>query len=99
LKKFGVVMPNWVWGRPNLEPRDAKESALNVTLHLQIHRAPITDRSGLFRSNALLCERRAFGSSDPTSKQDWADLAMEWHTKAYLAAMMNNEIPLIDRAK
>jgi hypothetical protein len=93
------VMPNWVWRRPNLEPCDAKESALDVTFHLQIHRAPITDRSGVFRSNALLCDRHVFGSSDLTSKQDWAELAMEWHTKAYLAAMMNNEIPLIDLAK
>ena len=27
LEEFGV-MPNLVWGRPNLEPRDARESAL-----------------------------------------------------------------------
>jgi hypothetical protein len=70
-----------------------------MTLHQQIHSAPITDRSGVFRSNALLCEQHAIGSSDPTSKQDWADLAIKWHTMAYLAARMNNEIPLIDLAK
>jgi hypothetical protein len=70
-----------------------------MTLHQQILITPIIDRSGVFRSNALLCEYRASGSSDPTSKQYWADLAMEWHTMAYLAAMMNNEIPLIDLPK
>jgi hypothetical protein len=71
-----------------------------MTLHQQILISPpIIDRSGVFRSNALWCEYRASGSSDPTSKQYWADLAMEWHTMAYLAAMMNGEISQIDVAR
>jgi putative AlgH/UPF0301 family transcriptional regulator len=71
-----------------------------MTLHQQILITPpsLSDLA-YSRSNALLCEYRAGGSSDPTSKQYSADLAMEWHTMAYLAAMMNNEIPLIDLAK
>ena len=70
-----------------------------MTLHQQILICPpITDRSRVFRSNALLCEYRTSGLPDPTSKQYWADLAMEWHTMAYHAAMMNNEVPLIDLA-
>jgi hypothetical protein len=63
-----------------------------MTLHQQIlTRAPITDRSGLLRLKALSCEERARESSDPTSKQDWAELAMEWHTMAHLAARLNGE--------
>jgi hypothetical protein len=71
-----------------------------MTLHQQILISPpITDRSRVFRSNALLCEYRASGSTDRKSKDDWAELAIEWHAMADLAAKTNDEIPLIDRAK
>jgi hypothetical protein len=40
---------------------------------------------------ALSCEERSRESSDPTSKQDWAELAIEWHTMAHLAARLNGE--------
>jgi hypothetical protein len=63
-----------------------------MTLHQQIPTsAPITDRSDIFRLKALFCEERSRESSDPTSKQDWAELAIEWHTMAHLAARLNGD--------
>ena len=63
-----------------------------MTLHQQIPTsAPITDRSDIFRLKALVCEERSRESSDPTSKQDWAELAIEWHTMAHLAARLNGD--------
>jgi hypothetical protein len=64
-----------------------------MTLHQLIPiRAPITDRSGVLRLKALFCEERSRESSDPTSKQDWAELAIEWHTMAHLAARLTGEL-------
>jgi hypothetical protein len=40
---------------------------------------------------ALACEQQASDASDPTSKQDWERLAIEWHTMANPAARMNGE--------
>ena len=73
-----------------------------MTLHQQIPTsAPVTDRSDIFRLKALFCEERCRECSDPTSEQDWAELAIEWHTVAYLAARTNGAIVQIDvvRAK
>jgi hypothetical protein len=53
--------------------------------------API-DRPDLFRLKALACEQRAGESTDPTSKQDWKTLAIEWRAMANLAARMNYRI-------
>src|ERR1700676_5469150 len=58
-----------------------------MTLHQQILTSAPIDRSIVFRSNALLCEQRASGSADRKSKQDWADLAIEWHFMAYHTAL------------
>ncbi len=70
-----------------------------MTLHQQILTcAPIADRSGVFRLKALFSEQRARESTDPTSKQDWEELAIEWHTIANLAAKMNGEISQIEVA-
>ena len=70
-----------------------------MTLHQLIPiRAPITDRSGVLRLKALFCEEHASEASDPTSKHDWAELAIEWHTMAYLAARTNGEIFQIEVA-
>src|SRR5450631_4924550 len=65
-----------------------------MTLHRQIHNAPITDRSDVFRLRALFCERQA--REYWTSKQDWEVLAIECHTMAHLAARMSGEISQID---
>jgi hypothetical protein len=68
-----------------------------MTLHRQIHNAPITDRSDVFRLRALFCERQA--REYWTSKQDWEVLAIECHTTAYLAARMNGKSSKIDVAR
>jgi hypothetical protein len=68
-----------------------------MTLHQQIPtRAPAIDRSGVFRSKALFCEERSRECSDRTSKQDWAELAMDWHTMAHLAARLTGEIAQVE---
>jgi hypothetical protein len=64
-----------------------------MTLHQLIPtRPPVNDRSRVLRLKALSCEERSRESSDPTSKQDWADLAIEWHTMAHLAARLTGEL-------
>ena len=64
-----------------------------MTVHQLIPtRAPITDQSGVLRLKALFCEERSRESSDPTSKQDWAELAIEWHTMAHLEAKLNGDL-------
>jgi hypothetical protein len=68
-----------------------------MTLHQQIPTsALVTDRSDIFRLKALFCEERCRESSDQTSKQDRADLAIDWHTMAYLAASTNGAIEQIE---
>ena len=59
---------------------------------------PIADRTDMYRMKARACEQQASDASDPTSKQDWEELAIEWHTMAYLAARMNGEISQIEVA-
>jgi hypothetical protein len=54
---------------------------------------PFKSRTDMYRAKALDCEQRAREASDPTSKRDWEELAIEWHTMANFAA---REIPLID---
>jgi hypothetical protein len=49
-----------------------------------------------YRIKALMCEQRATEVSDPASKRDWAELAIEWHTMASLAARANGEAHLIE---
>jgi hypothetical protein len=60
--------------------------------------APISDRSGIFRLKALFSEQRARESTNPTAKQDWEELAIEWHMMANLAARANGEISQIEVA-
>ena len=51
-----------------------------MTLHQQtLTSAPVANRSGLFRLRALFCEQRARKTPEPTSRQDWEELAIEWH--------------------
>jgi hypothetical protein len=57
-----------------------------MTLHQPVlANAPISSRSGVFRLKALFSEERARESSDPTSRKDWEELAIEWHMMANLA--------------
>jgi hypothetical protein len=50
---------------------------------------PFKSRTDMYRAKALDCEQRAREASDPTSKQDWEELAIEWHTMANFAAREN----------
>ena len=54
--------------------------------------ALIASRSGVFRLKALFSEERARESTDPTSRDDWQELAIEWHMMANLAADESGEI-------
>jgi hypothetical protein len=44
------------------------------------------NRTDMYRLKAQVCEQRAIEASDPTSKRDWEELAIEWHTMASFAA-------------
>jgi hypothetical protein len=57
------------------------------------HHPPFKSRADMYRAKALDCEQRAREASDPTSKQDWEELGIEWHTMANFAAREN---PLVD---
>ncbi len=60
--------------------------------------APLTSRSGVFRLKALFSEQRARESRDQASRQDWEELAIEWHMMANLAAGgENSTIRLVTR--
>jgi hypothetical protein len=56
---------------------------------------PFKIRADMYRLKALACEQRASHSSDPASKQDWEELAIEWHTVANFAARETGENPQI----
>ena len=49
-----------------------------------------------YRTKALLCEQRVVEATDPTSKRDWEELAIEWHTMANFAARSNGETHSIE---
>ena len=53
------------------------------------HHMPFKSRTDMYRMKALACEQRAREVSDPTSKRDWEELAIEWHTMANFAAREN----------
>jgi hypothetical protein len=58
-----------------------------MTLHQHVPAStPVSEQSAVFRLRALFSEQRAAESSNPASKQDWEELAVEWHTMANLAA-------------
>jgi hypothetical protein len=52
---------------------------------------PIANRTHVYRMKALACEQQASDASDPTSKRDWEELAIEWHAMANPAARTNGE--------
>ena len=56
-----------------------------------LNHAPIAGRAGIFRLKALFSEQRARESTDPTSRDDWQELAIEWHMMAHLAARAESE--------
>ena len=50
------------------------------------------NRTDMYRLKAQVCEQRAIEASDPTSKRDWEELAIEWHTMASFAARVDGKI-------
>jgi len=63
-----------------------------MTLHqCVLAKAPISSRAGVFRLKALFSEERARESTDQTSREDWEELAIEWHMMANLAASASGE--------
>ena len=48
-------------------------------------------RADLFRLKAIACERRALEIPDPSVKQCWAELAIEWHAISARAADLDAE--------
>ena len=65
--------------------RSLRCSWLSVPLQAGTGPAPPMQlsRTDMYRMKAIACEHRASDASDPTSKQDWAELAIEWHAMAY----------------
>ena len=61
--------------------------------------APIASRAEVFRLKAQFSEARARESTDPTSKRDWEELAIEWHMMASLAAGAGGKISPIEIAR
>jgi hypothetical protein len=69
----------------------------HMTFHQDIAAgAPNPNRSKQFRLKALLSEQRALESTDQRSKQDWDELAIEWHMMANLAAGESGETSEIE---
>jgi hypothetical protein len=60
------------------------------------HRMSFSNRTDMYRMKALVCEQRATESSDPTSKLDWEELAIEWHTMANFAARASGESVVVE---
>jgi hypothetical protein len=58
--------------------------------------APIFNRAGMFRLKALSSEQRARESTNQQSRDDWEELAIEWHTMANLAAGASGETSQIE---
>jgi hypothetical protein len=56
------------------------------------------NRVDMYRLKAQVCEQRAIEASDPTSKRDWEELAIEWHTMAGFAAMANGKATRVELA-
>jgi hypothetical protein len=52
----------------------------------------------MYRLKAQVCEQRAIEASDPTSKRDWEELAIEWHTMASFATEANGEAARVELA-
>jgi hypothetical protein len=70
-----------------------------MTLHQPVLAIPpIASRSGVFRLKAQFSEARARESTDPTSRRDWEELAIEWHMMANLAAGASGETSPIEVA-
>lgn len=48
-------------------------------------------RTEMYRMRALFCEQRAKRAPDAVTRQDWEDLAIEWHALASFAGRESRE--------
>ncbi len=51
----------------------------------------MNSKSRFFRSKAIICEQRARDATDPISKREWEEMAIEWHSMANLAAAADDD--------
>jgi hypothetical protein len=58
----------------------------------------MVDSSSTYRLRALASEQRAREASDPTTKKEWEDLAIQWHLIAHVAAELRGHALKIDTA-
>jgi hypothetical protein len=49
------------------------------------------DLSRKYHLKAVVCEQCAAHASDPTTEQEWQELAMQWHSMADQAARMSDQ--------
>lgn len=56
-----------------------------------MHSGAMTYRSTICRLKALTCEKRAQESTDPSIKESWQELAIEWHTIANATAKADDD--------
>jgi hypothetical protein len=56
-----------------------------------VHDEVMTSRSKIFRLKALECEQRARETTDPASKENWQELAIEWHAIANATANADDD--------
>jgi hypothetical protein len=54
--------------------------------------------SRIYRLRAVQSEQRARDASDPQTKAEWDELAIEWHLLANAVAKASGEAPQIDIA-
>jgi hypothetical protein len=54
--------------------------------------------SSAFRLKALESEQRARTTSDTAIREEWIEIAIEWHALANSAGERSGEIPVIDFA-
>jgi hypothetical protein len=53
--------------------------------------------SNVYRSRALACEQRAKQTfADPIVKEEWEDLAIQWHMMSNVAAQAADKRPQVD---
>jgi hypothetical protein len=83
-----------------LAAASARVKSLSVALNqaairVSVHDEVMTSRSQIFRLKAFVCEQRARETADPASKENWQELAIEWHTIASATAKIDDDAPQV----
>ena len=53
---------------------------------------PMGSRSHTYRLKALESERRAREASDPATRREWEELAIQWHAMAHASTPRSGEL-------